>query len=130
MALINLTDPVLALAPVPQSTDVEVCAVTFAEAIAEDDKLTMAVRETFDGPIIGTLSSRGGNFVLDPIARKVSVRLTEKTSAWFKGQAITEANRVRTLTGTLLHETAGGVSHSWSGSLDIKFALALSWTRG
>jgi hypothetical protein len=131
--IIDLTDPALDVAPVPQSTDVEVCELTLANPIAETDILTMHVRETFgDKRPVGKLTLKDGNFALDVAANRVSVRLTEQTSKWYSGsrEVFTEASRIRALTGTLLHESAAGVSYPWSGLLHIRFLFALSWTRG
>ncbi len=129
--IIDLTDPALDIAPVQQSSDVEVCALSFVEAISETDVLAMQVREAFgDKKFVGKLESKSGNFALDVAEKRVSVMLTEKTGKWYGRETLTEETRVRTLTGTLLHESAAGVSYPWSGLLHIRFNFALGWTRG
>ncbi len=125
--LIDLTDPALAITPVAQSTDVKICRIALP-MVAEDDKFSMSVRETIGEPAIGKLSSEG-RFELDTVNNKVTIWLNEKTAKWFKGATITEATRVKTLTGTLLHENAAEQSYDWSGEIDIKFEISLGFTR-
>lgn len=131
--LIDLTDPALDIAPIPQSTDAELCELTFDSTIASDDVLKMQVRTLIGEKPVGTLTSKDGNFSINPTTRKVKVIVKDdQTRKWFgrEKDPITSVNRVRVLTGTLLHETIADGSRAWSGEIDLKFAIALSFTRG
>lgn len=123
--LIDLTDPALENPPYPQSSDVDLCTLTLPE-VNEGDVCEMFVRESLAGEVVGKLTSRTGNFILDPANNRLTARLTEEvTRKWFRGDT---GMALRTLTGTLLHRSAEGVSYSFEP--DIRFAFELVWTRG
>jgi hypothetical protein len=124
MTLVNLASE--DIAPLPQSTDVRICILALP-TVAEGDKCSMSVREALGGKLVGS-STKGVRFELDPPNGKLTIWLNEKTAEWFKEGDVTEQTRVKTLTGTLLHENAAGVSYEWSGYLDVRFRFSVGYS--
>lgn len=124
--LINLTAPALNNPPYSQSSDIDLCTLTLPE-VNEGDVCEMMVREDLGGPVVGTLGSIAGNFILDPPNNKIRVRLTDETTRkWFRKADVTPDTAVRTLTGTMLHRNAAGESYSFEP--DIRFEFEISYT--
>ena len=111
--------------PYPQSSDVDLCTLTLPE-VNEGDECEMQVRESLAGEVVGKLTSKTGNFILDPANNTITPRLTDEvTRKWFGDDEIADPP-IYTLTGTMLHRNAAGESYSFEP--DIRFDFELSYT--
>lgn len=120
--------------PFPQSKDKRIKFV-FGRPIADTDQLEIQFRESIgDVDPVGSLSTDvtdEAHFEFDVDNKTVWACLTEEnTRSWFRYAKVTEDNRVRTLTGTLLHRDANGKDYPWSGLLEVSFRFEIAWTRG
>lgn len=126
LVVIDLTDPNINNPPYPQSSDVDLCTLTLPE-VNEGDVCEMFVRESLAGEVVGKLTSKTGNFILDPANNTIRIRLTDEvTRKWFRGEV--KDPPIYTLTGTMLHRNAAGESYGFEP--DIKFDLRVVFTRG
>ncbi len=116
--------------PFPQSKDKRIKFV-FGYPIAESDRLEIQFREEIGELPVGKVTSDDDGFIIEPDSRTVWLLITEEnTRKWYRDFKVTEENRVRTLTGTLLHRNENGDDYPWSGLLEVSFRFEIAWTRG